>query len=274
MTFSALVTVYYKDNPIFFEEALDSVYTQTITPSEVIIIADGPIGDTLEDIIDKYVVKYPLITKKIILPQNLGTGLAINEGLKYCTFDLVAKVDSDDINHSTRFARQLKMFEQQPELSIVGSNICEFINNDIDNITSYRIVPEKHDDIVKYAKKRCPLNQPSVMFRKSAIIASGGYKKFTFGEDYDLWVRVMMNGYKFYNIQDSLLYFRSSNDTIRKRGGLWYLRIDLSHHYDFYRMGFLTRYQFIYNIIIRVIIRLLPLNIRSFMYNKKLRTKA
>lgn len=273
MKFSVLVTVYYKDNVLYLREALSSVINQTQMPSEIVIIADGPLSPELDEVLYKFKADFDSLVKLVFLSQNIGTGMAINEGLKNCSFDLVAKMDSDDISYSTRFAKQIEVYEKNPELSFVGAAISEFQNDDIENILSYRILPEEHLDIVKYAKKRCPLNQPVVMYRKSAIINCGGYNNFTFGEDYDLWVRAIMKGYKFYNIQEPLLYFRTNRNTIQKRGGFWYLKIDLAHHYDFYKMGFLSLPEFVYNVSIRFVVRLMPIKLRIMIYSKLLRSK-
>lgn len=272
MNFSVLLTVYYKDNPKFLEQALESVIKQTCSPSEIVIVGDGVLTDELYDIINAFKKDTDIFVKEVFLPENIGTGLAINEGLKACSFELVAKMDSDDINFPSRFETQVKIFQDYPELSFVGSSIAEFKDNDPSDIISFRILPQDHEEIVSYAKRRCPMNQPTVMYRKSDIFACGGYRKFTFGEDYDLWVRAMIKGYRFYNIQEPLLYFRSNTNTIKKRGGWWYLKIDLSHHYDFYRIGFLSFYQFLYNCTIRIVVRLIPVQLRLFVYRKLLRS--
>ncbi|GAB6011248.1 glycosyltransferase [Viscerimonas tarda] len=273
INFSALATVYHKDNPQFLKEALDSIVNQTRIPSEIVIVADGPLNMDLDKILNEFKSNYFYITKLIYLPRNIGTGKAINEGLKQCSYDLVAKIDSDDISFPTRFEKQLDVYEKNPELAFVSASICEFKNNDIHNISSYRVLPEKHGAIIKYAKRRCPMNQPAAMYRKSAIFDCGGYNNFTFGEDYDLWVRAIMKGYKFYNIQEPLLYFRTNEDSIKKRGGFWYLKIDMAHHYDFYKMGFLTFPQFVYNCAIRFVVRLIPIKLRQMVYSKLLRKK-
>lgn len=272
MDFSILITVYHKDNPKYLQEALESIRIQTVAPSEIIIVEDGPISSDLKKVILDFKDSNNCDIKILSLPENIGTGLAMNEGIKACSYDLIAKMDSDDISYPDRFEKQLRIFENNPEISFVSAYVAEFVNDNKDNVISYRILPEKHEDILSYARKRCPLNQPVVMYKKSAVLACDGYKKFTFGEDYDLWVRALLKGYKFYNIQEPLLYFRSNTDTIKKRGDFWYLKIDLSHHYDFYKMGFLTLPQFLYNSLIRIVVRLSPLKLRRYIYNKLLRS--
>lgn len=272
--FSALVTVYQKDKPLYFKEALDSILNQTTPPSEIIIVQDGPLTEDLESIVNNFKTSCPNLVKIVPIPQNVGTGFAINEGLKNCTFDLVAKVDSDDINFSNRFEQQINIFNKYPDLSVVSSSIVEFQNDNIKDIISYRIVPELHENIVKFARKRSPINHPVVMYKKADIIAAGGYNCLTYGEDYDLVIRMILKGFKFYNISQPLLYFRSNIDTIKKRGGWWYLKLELQLHYKFYKIGFLTLPQFISNISIRTFFRIIPANIRKRAYQKLLRKKT
>ena len=102
------------------------------------------------------------------LEQNVGLGNALKEGMQHCRYELVARMDSDDISVEDRFEKQLALFEKYPDLSAAGSDIAEFIGNK-ENIVSIRAVPEKHEDICKYLKKRCPLNHVSVMLKKSDV---------------------------------------------------------------------------------------------------------
>lgn len=271
--FSVLVTVYHKDNPSYLQEALDSIMTQSLLPDEVVVVEDGPIGSNLTEVIKRFKQNTNFVVNILSLPVNVGTGLAINAGLDFCSYDLVAKMDSDDINYPYRFERQIALFKKNPAIDFCSAFVSEFYNDDVSKIKAYRKLPESHENIVMYAKKRCPLNQPVVMYRRSAVLDSGGYRKYTFGEDYDLWVRALLKGYNFYNIQEPLLYFRSNIDTIKKRGSLWYLKIDLAHHYDFYKLGFLSLSQFIYNSVVRIFVRLSPIKLRILIYNKLLRSK-
>ena len=80
-----------------------------------------------------------------------------------------------------------------------------------------------------------------------------------------------MNGSKFYNIQESLLYFRFSKDMIKRRGGWKYAINDIKSQLSFYKMGFLSLPILLYNIGIRIIIRIVPNSLRTFIYKKFLR---
>lgn len=269
MNFSVLFSLYYKENPTFLRESLNSIFTQAILPSEIILVKDGPLTDELDSIIKEYECKY-LILRTISLKTNQGLGKALNEGLKHCSYDLVARMDTDDIAKPERFEKQVKIFQKHPEVDVVGSWIDEF-EGDISHVISVRRLPECHEEILSFAKKRNPINHPVVMFRKKAVLAAGGYQHFPLFEDYYLWVRMLMNGAKFYNVQEGLLYFRSSPDMFKRRGGLKYVGTEVRFQIFLLRSHFISFPRYVQNVVIRVMTRIMPNRWRTFLYRKKLR---
>ena len=238
ISFSVLLSVHYKESPIYLSQALYSVIKQSIPPTEIILVEDGKLPKTLEKVISQFKKKTSTI-KIVQLPYNQGLGKALNEGLKHCTYDIVARMDIEE-------------FE-----------------NDTNNILSIKKLPERHQEILKYAKHRCPINHPVVMYKKQAVLKAGGYDGFP--EDYRLWIKMLMNGAKFYNIQESLLYFRFSKNMIRRRGGWKYAIADIKSQIDFYKLGLFGISTLIYNILVRITVRLTPNYIRSLIYQKLLR---
>ena len=198
MLFSVLLSLYHKESPLFLRQSLTSIFTQTLLPIEVVLVEDGPLTDELYAVIKEFTSQHPEL-KVISLPTNRGLGKALNEGLKHCSYDLVARMDTDDIAKPDRFEKQLAIFLEHPEIDVVGAWIDEF-EGEVSNVLSMRKVPEQHENILRFAKGRCPVNHPVVMFRKSAVLKAGGYKHFPLFEDYYLWVRMLMNGARFYNI--------------------------------------------------------------------------
>ncbi|WP_459189884.1 glycosyltransferase [Parabacteroides sp. APC149_11_2_Y6] len=269
MMYSVLISVYVKDNPCFFRQSLDSILNQTLSPDEIILVKDGPLTKELDMVIDEYVNKYSIF-KVIPLLLNQGLGIALNQGLKYCSYDIVARMDSDDIAKSDRFEKQLRIFQKYPDIDVVGSWVDEF-EVDISQVISVRKLPETHDEIVSFSKKRSPLNHPTVVFKKQAVIKAGGYKHFLLFEDYYLWVRMIQNGSKFYNCQESLLYFRSSQEMFRRRGGIQYALNEVKLQIKFKEMGFISFIEFYRNVVIRFILRVIPNKMRAFLYKKILR---
>lgn len=269
LEFSVLLSLYYKEKPSFLVQSLNSIFNQSFSPSEVVLVKDGPLPKELEEIVARYQYKYSLL-KVVSLLQNQGLGQALNEGLKYCTYDIVARMDTDDIAKPNRFEKQLSFLKAHPEIDVVSSWIDEF-EGTIDNIMSIRKLPETPEELFQYGKSRCPVNHPVVMFRKSSVLRSGGYQHFPLFEDYYLWARMLMNGSKFYNIQESLLYFRTSPDMFKRRGGLKYALTEMRLQYCFYKLGYIGFYQMLKNDILRSVVRLMPNGLRSFIYQKVLR---
>lgn len=267
--FSVLVSVYYNENPQYFRQCLDSLFDQSLQPSEVVLVKDGKLTPELDEVITEYAAKYEGV-KVIPLEHNLGLGKALNEGLKYCSYDIVARMDTDDIAKPYRFEKQMTVFEAYPEIDVVGAWIDEF-EGDISNIVSTRKLPELHSDILRYAKSRCPMSHPVVMFKKHAVAAVGGYIHFPLFEDYYLWVRMLLKGAKFYNIQESLLYFRFSSDMFKRRGGWKYAIDELRFQRQMRGMEFISFSQYMKNILLRFITRILPNALRTELYKKLLR---
>ena len=268
--FSVLLSLYYKENPKSLNESLCSILNQTLPANEIVIVKDGPLTEELEQVLDLFSKQNEKL-KIVTLPQNQGLGKALNEGLKHCSHNLVARMDTDDIAKPERFAKQIKIFQDNPNIDVCSSWIEEFEDSP-ENILAIKKLPEHHMDIVKYAKHRCPINHPAVMYKKESVLKVGGYTGFP--EDYCLWIKMLMNGAKFYNMQESLLYFRFSRDVIKRRGGWEYAKADVKSQFSFYKMGFISIVTLVYNILIRVSVRLIPYSLRSYTYRKLLRNNG
>lgn len=267
--FSVLLSLYKKECPSQLRQSLNSLFSQTLPPNEIILVKDGPLTAELDTVVSDYVARYSIL-KIVPLPQNQGLGKALNEGLKHCSYDLVARMDTDDIAKPDRFEKQMKVFEEHPELDLVGAWIDEFEGTP-QHILSVRRVPETSEEIREYCKKRCPVNHPVVMFRKSAVLAAGGYQHFPLFEDYYLWVRMLKNGARFYNIQESLLYFRASPDMFKRRGGWKYAVNELSFQRMIWKMGLIGWGRFLKNVAVRFPARIIPNSLRGFLYKKLMR---
>ncbi len=218
--FSVSICVYGGDNAHHFDLAMQSIFNQTLKPDEVVLVVDGPIGEDINSVI----LKYQNDSLKIIrLEKNVGHGDARRIGLENCTYDLVALMDADDICTEDRFKKQIDVFSKNPELSIVGGQITEFIE-DTSNIVGQRIVPLEDNAIKEYMKKRCPMNQVTVMFKKSDVLSVGGYIDWYCEEDYYLWIRMALSNLKFANVRDILVNVRVGNEMYQRRGGLKYFK--------------------------------------------------
>jgi len=215
--YSVLMSLYSKENPEYLHQAIDSMLKQTYMPDEIIIVKDGEITSQLTNILSQYSCnkRFKIIGYK----QNLGLGKALNYGLKYCENEYVARMDTDDIAKPERCEVELSFLSLNPDVSVVGSWVDEFYaeaDNTI-HVISTRKVPTTHNEIYKFGKKRNPFNHPTVMFRKSAVIKAGEYSDLRYGQDYELFGRMLIDGYKTANIPESLLYFRIDKNTYKRR---------------------------------------------------------
>ena len=269
MKFSVLLSVYFKENPLFLKQALESTWhDQSLKPDEIVVVKDGLLTEELDKVIADFAKMAPVVI--VALEKNHGLGAALNIGLSHCKNEIVARMDSDDISKPERFQKQITLFEKNPGLDIVSSWIDEFIES-TDHVASTRKLPENHIEIKEYAKKRCPINHPVTVFKKSAVLLAGGYQPFPLFEDYYLWVRMLMSGARFYNLQESLLMFRSNRETYKRRGGFKHAIDDSRLQIEFRRIGFITIYEMNRNIAFRATVRLFPNFLRVLFYKKILR---
>lgn len=267
--YSVLMSLYYKEDPLNLRQALDSIFTQTVTSNDVVLIEDGTLGKELEDVVCEYEKKYKQL-HVLRFTKNRGLGFALNDGLCRCKNEIIARMDTDDISKPNRMEIQLQIMQSHPEYAMVGAWIDEFIT-DINHVSSIRKVPETPDEIYKYAKKRCPVNHPVVMYRKKDVLAAGGYLTKYFPEDYFLWIRMLMNGCKIYNIQESLLWFRFDIGVFKRRGGWKYACDEAITQWNIHKMGFTSFPHFIQNVIIRFAVRVVPASLRELIYKHALR---
>lgn len=271
-SFSVLMSVYYKEKAEYLKRAFKSILDdQTVKPNEVVVVKDGPLGESLDKIIKLYEKEYPGIIKVVALDENVGLGEALRIGLLNCSNEIVARMDSDDISLPTRFEKQLKIINEK-EVDVVGNWILG-IEEDEENIKYLKKFPENHKDICKFAKKRSPTPHASSMFKKSGILEAGGYISFLNFEDYYLWVRLIVSGKIFYNIQEPLYKMRMDDEMFERRGGWSYYKREIKLHYTFYKMGFINFYEFLRNSSIRAIVRLVPNKLRKWFYANFLRDK-
>ena len=219
---SVLMSVYKKENAEYFKQAMDSVINQTLAPEQIVLVRDGEVPELLQQTIDEYLQKYPELFTYVPLEQNGGLGNALNFGLNYCRNELVARMDTDDICTPDRFEKQIAVFKVNPEIDIVGGNIAEF-SESIEKIIDYRVVPQKHNDIIKMLKTRSPFNHVTVMFKKESVLKAGNYQHFHFVEDWYLWIRMYLSGCKFANLDENLCFVRVT-DMSDRRGGYKYYK--------------------------------------------------
>lgn len=234
--YSVLMSVYAKENPGYLEQSLKSMADQTAKADEIVLVEDGPLTDGLENVIERFQTCHPDLLTIVRLPQNGGLGNALNHGLRAARNELIARMDSDDISLPKRCEMQLRAFERNPQLSIVGTQINEFLGEPW-NVISSRAVPSSYKEILKFSRRRSPFNHPTVMFRKSAVKKTGGYQKLGRKEDLELFIRMLSEGYKAMNLRKPYLLYRISPENLQRRKDWVNCREYIQIMYRFHKKG-------------------------------------
>lgn len=271
-SFAVLMSIYAGSNATHFEASLVSIVEQTILPDQLILVKDGPISKDVEEIISEFTQKYENIELKVInFPNNVGLGVALAQGVVKSDFELIARMDSDDIAVKERFEIQLRMFEENKDLDIIGGQLLEF-SNQVTQVSGQRKVPLRHNEIVKFAKRRSPFNHPTVMFKKTSVISIGNYGDFRGFEDYDLWIRAINHGLHFENTDKQLIYMRVGDGLYTRRGGLKYLKQYFKLKNCARKQGVSSIWDMLYCDMLMTLNVVVPSKLREQVYKKLLHT--
>ncbi|MCF7355637.1 glycosyltransferase [Vibrio sp. CK2-1] len=260
--FSVLISVYSKENPIYFAMALESIYAQTLLPSEVILIQDGPIGIELENVVELFSEKLPI--RCIVLEKNVGLGEALNIGLSECQFDIVMRADSDDVNFPERFKNQYDFLIKNPNIAVVSAHVAEFQEDLNDDLVIKRIPLDKA--ISTSILTRNPINHMAAALRKSAVLSVGNYQDMPLMEDYYLWLRLHFGHFKLANLDEVLVYARVGNDMLGRRRGWRYAMSELRLLKVIYHKGWSANWLVGGHFILRAFIRLMPKSVLELIY--------
>ncbi len=262
--FSVLISIYKNENPVWFREALESVFAQSLQPYEIVLVEDGPLTPELYKVIEEYQSNHPIfnVVKNV---KNLGLGLALRKGVEASKTEFLMRMDTDDIIPPYRFEHQMKKIEEGYD---VVSCWAQLFMGSFDNVIAVKTRPENHEDIVKLAHRRSPICHAGTLFRKSALLKAGNYQHCKLYEDYHLVARLIMSGAKFYNCQEVLYYVRVTPEQMNRRSGLNYLKTELSFFKEFKRIGFFSTKDYLVNSAIRVVVRLMPGEIKQKVLKK------
>lgn len=257
---SVLMSVYFKEKPEYLESSLQSLVEQTFKAEEVVLVEDGLISSELKAVIERFRDSLNIVS--VCLDKNIGLAGALNVGLKYCSNDLVVRMDTDDISVPNRFERQATFMQMNSDVAASSGFIDEF--NDSGEVLSQRALPLDHEALVNFAKKRSPLSHPAVIFRKQAVLSVGGYPEL-YPEDYLLWVKLVQAGYNISNMPNVLVKMRTGKDFITRRG--WrFLMGELRIYRYMHQTGFIKFFEFVTIVLLKSVLRLSPGFIKIFLY--------
>lgn len=264
--FSLLLPVYAGDRPEFLRLAFESsVDQQTLRPTEVVLVQDGPVPAALAAELSRIERESPVPVNLVRLPENRGLTAGLNAGLAACKFGVAARMDADDVSVPERFEKQWALL--QAGFDLVGTGMAEF-ENDPDRTEAVRVPPTGAERIRDHARMHNPFNHPTMMYRLRAIERIGGYEPFGKMEDYWLGVRLIDSGARVENIAEPLVKYRVGSGAFRRRGGWseacteWRLQGELR------RMGFVTWSQYLRNVVVKGAYRLMPAGIKKVLFRR------
>jgi glycosyltransferase involved in cell wall biosynthesis len=271
LEYSILMSVYYKEKADWLKESINSMLNQSVKPAEFVIIKDGKLTDELDDVISQFHDNNQELFSIYELSENVGLGRALAYGVNKCKHNLIVRMDSDDISDYRRCEKLINKYCENTSLDIIGSWENEF-EESINNSCAIHKVPEKREEIYEFMKRRCGVLHPTVMYKKQSVLAAGNYQDVRLYEDYDLFLRMVIeHKMKAYNIQEPLYHIRINDDFYKRRGGLAYMNTVLKFKWQQYKKGYFSLSNFSVSAGGQAVVCLLPNSMRKKFYMKFLR---
>ncbi len=270
--FALLISTWAGDRPDYLRQAfVSTVEDQTRRPAQVVLVQDGPVPEALADEIRHLVATSPVPVTHVDMPRNLGLGPALDAGLRASEHEVVARMDADDVSAPDRFEKQLPLIEAGAD--IVGSGLWEF-GESTGDVVGRRTPPTDPDEIRRVIRFRDPFNHPTVVYRRGAVLAAGGYSDMALMEDYLLFTRMVAAGAVPANLAEPLVHYRVGDGAYARRGGLTLLRSELALQSRFRRLGLTSRRQYLRNVAVRGGYRLVPEGVRKVAYRSLLANRS
>ena len=270
--YSVVMSVYKNDILEFVDRALDSITTlQSLPPNEILLVVDGPVPNNLKSLIRHREQNYSSLYRVIWLKENRGLGNALRIGVEEAKYDIIMRMDSDDVAAPDRFQKQIEYLQNNPECDILGGQMSEFIGEE-SNIVGYRIVPCSNEKTYSLLKSRCPLNHVTVAMRRSKVLAVGNYQDWHYNEDYYLWIRMAEAGCKFANLPDTLVNVRVGEDMYARRGGWKYFKSEKGIQDYMLKRDIISFPRYLFNVAVRFCVQVaIPNKVRGFIFQKLFR---
>ena len=268
MNYSVLMSVYHKEQPENLRTSINSLLKQTVMPAQIVIVCDGELTQGLYEVLHTFEKENPSLFQVVQLAEQSGLGNALNEGMKYCSHEIIANMDSDDISCTDRMEKELFLLREK-HADIVSGSVAEF-ETDPKETGKIRKLPETQEEILRFARRRNPFNHPCVMYKKNVVLSAGGYQPFEGFEDYYLWLRMLKSGATGYNTEQVILYMRTKG-MYKRRGGLQYAGRILRFRGYMLKHGYCSLGDYLITVCGHVTVSLLPDGVRRLFYDKVLR---
>nr|WP_243751885.1 glycosyltransferase [Leucobacter weissii] len=261
-----LLPVYAGDDAGFLRLAFaSSVLEQSQPPAEVVIVQDGPVPGDLAEELRRLAEESPVPVRLVVLPENRGLSEALNAGLAVCGYEVVARIDADDVSMPERFERQWRLIREGYDL--IGTGMAEF-ERDHGTPGDVRVPPVGARRIREHARTHNPFNHPTMMYRLAAVERVGGYQPLGKMEDYWLGVRLIVSGARVENIPDPLVGYRVGSGAFSRRGGWAEARTEWRLQSEMRRIGFITTAQYLRNVVMKGAYRLMPASLKRVLFRR------
>lgn len=268
MMFSVLLSVYYEEIPQYLHDALVSIWDdQTLKPDQIVLVKDGPLTEALDVCINSWIQKLGDVFTVVTLEKNVGLAIALNRGLEHCRYELVARMDTDDISLPTRFEKQIEFMENNADIAASSATLEEW-DEHFQKKIGLRELPQSPDKLRKFAKNRSPLSHSVSIFRKSIVLSLGGYPPFLKSQDFALWSLLLVRGYKLANLPDVLLKMRCGENFMARRAVAYFKSELIVLQYQ-REIGFISFGDYIWNVLFRFALRILPNPVKRLLYQLK-----
>ncbi len=270
--FALLISTWGGDQPQYLREAfVSTVDEQTRRPAQVVLVQDGPVPEELAAEIQHLIATSPVPVSHVEMAENVGLGPALDAGLNASQHEIVARMDADDVSAPDRFEKQLPLIEAGAD--IAGSGLWEF-GATREEVVGRRTPPTDPDVIRRVIRFRDPFNHPTVVYRRSAVVAAGGYSDMALMEDYLLFTRMVAAGAVPANLAEPLVHYRVGDGAYARRGGIRLLRSELALQRKLRRLGITTRWEYLRNVAVRGAYRLVPVGVRKVAYRRLLANRT
>lgn len=265
--FSVLMSVYRNDRPEWFQLAMDSICEQTLLPTEMVLVVDGPIPDELSETVKGYERHDRGFELNVVrLKDNGGLANAMNAGRRECSQPFIARMDADDYSLPTRFERQAAALRENPDLGLICSWQGEFLD-DPHEMNALKMLAEHHDELISQLKWRNVIPHSSVIMNREAVEEVGGYRsEFGLVEDYDLFTKLAMFGVRMHCIQEPVYRMRVLPEQRVRRGGLSYIPGEWKFRHQLYTNGFISQREFLLSSTAYTVFRLSPAFLKTLLY--------
>lgn len=267
--YSVLMSVYDGEKAEYLKDSIDSMLKQTYPADEILLVCDGELTDELDELVETYEKENENFSV-LRLDQKAGTGGCANAGLELCRNEYIVKMDSDDIALPERCEVSLYAMAKHPEIDILGAYIEEF-DSVTGDIIAVKKTPSSRREILKYAKRRNPFNNQTLVYKKSAAQKVGAYSDIQRCEDYDFVVRMLAAGAVGINLKKVLVKYRVTEGNYDRRRNWANTKSFIAVRWRIHKSGFSSLLDFIVPTAVQLLLFVLPVKMTGLIYKKLLR---